>query len=167
MKLDFVPGPVFENPVRSLADVNALRIPEMEADVPYVLETLKILRREFEGRVPLIGFGGAPFTLACYMVEGKGSKDFAQIKKMMYAGARGLCGADGKSDRDGPPVPECADKGRRAGDPDFRHLGWIVSPVDYERYILPYTKKLIDGLDRSGIPIISFRQGRRNHARNW
>ena len=84
MKLDFVPGPVFENPVRTQADVDALRIPVMEEDVPYVLETIKILRREFEGRVPLIGFGGAPFTLACYMVEGKGSKDFAQIKRMMY-----------------------------------------------------------------------------------
>ena len=84
MKLDFVPGPVFENPVRSAADVAALRIPEMEEDVPYVLETIRILRRELEGRVPLIGFGGAPFTLACYMVEGKGSKDFATIKKMMY-----------------------------------------------------------------------------------
>ena len=85
LKLDFVPGPVFENPVRTEADIDALRIPVMEEDVPYVLETIKILRREFEGRVPLIGFGGAPFTLACYMVEGKGSKDFASLKQMMYA----------------------------------------------------------------------------------
>jgi uroporphyrinogen decarboxylase len=53
LKLDFVPGPVFENPVRTQSDIDALRIPEMEEDVPYVLETIKILRREFEGRVPL------------------------------------------------------------------------------------------------------------------
>jgi len=72
MKLDFVPGPVFESPIRNMSDVEKLRIPQMEQDVPYVLETIKILRRELAGKVPLIGFGGAPFTLACYMVEGKG-----------------------------------------------------------------------------------------------
>jgi len=85
MKLDFVPGPVFESPIRTMADVEALRIPKMETDVPYVLDTLKLLRKELATKVPLIGFGGAPFTLACYMVEGKGSKDFAALKKMMYA----------------------------------------------------------------------------------
>jgi hypothetical protein len=84
MKLDFVPGPVFEHPVRCMADVDRLRIPAMEEGVPFVMETIRLLRRELEGRVPLIGFGGAPFTLACYMVAGKGSKDFAAVKKMMY-----------------------------------------------------------------------------------
>src|SRR6056297_1857445 len=85
MQLDFVPGPVFENPVRTTADIEALEVPEnMAAAVPYVPDIIRRLRIAFEGRVPLIGFGGAPFTLACYMVEGKGSKDFAQIKRMMY-----------------------------------------------------------------------------------
>ncbi|HJV34664.1 uroporphyrinogen decarboxylase family protein, partial [Geomonas sp.] len=85
MKLDFVPGPVFEHPIRTMADVEALKIPKMETDVPYVLDAVKMLRKALETKVPLIGFGGAPFTLACYMVEGKGSKDFAALKKMMYA----------------------------------------------------------------------------------
>jgi uroporphyrinogen decarboxylase len=159
LKLDFVPGPVFENPVRTKADIDALRIPVMEEDVPYVLETIRILRREFEGRVPLIGFGGAPFTLACYMVEGKGSKDFAQIKRMMY-GAPELYSAlmDKITEMDRQYLNAQIAAGAQAIQ-IFDTWGGIVSPLDYEKYILPYTKKLIDGLDRDGIPIIHFVKG--------
>jgi uroporphyrinogen decarboxylase len=159
MKLDFVPGPVFENPIRSLADVNALRIPQMEEDVPYVLETIKILRRAFEGRVPLIGFGGAPFTLACYMVEGKGSKDFAHIKKMMYGAPEVYAALMEKvTEMDRQYLNAQIAAGAQAIQ-IFDTWGGIVSPVDYERYILPYTRKLIDGLDRKGIPVIHFVKG--------
>jgi uroporphyrinogen decarboxylase len=159
LKLDFVPGPVFENPVRTKADVDALRIPVMEEDVPYVLETIRILRREFEGRVPLIGFGGAPFTLACYMVEGKGSKDFAQIKKMMY-GAPDLYAAlmEKITEMDRQYLNAQIAAGAQAIQ-IFDTWGGIVSPLDYEKFILPYTKKLIDGLDREGIPVIHFVKG--------
>jgi uroporphyrinogen decarboxylase len=159
MKLDFVPGPVFENPIRSMADVQALRIPEMEADVPYVLETIRILRREFEGRVPLIGFGGAPFTLACYMVEGKGSKDFALIKKMMYGAPEVYAALMEKiTEMDRQYLNAQIDAGAQAIQ-IFDTWGGIVSPIDYERYILPYTTKLINGLNRQGIPIIHFVKG--------
>ena len=158
MKLDFVPGPVFENPVRTEADIDALRIPVMEEDVPYVLETIKILRREFEGRVPLIGFGGAPFTLACYMVEGKGSKDFAQIKRMMY-GAPELYAKlmDKVTEMDRQYLNAQIAAGAQTIQV-FDTWGGIVSPLDYEKFILPYTRKLIDGLDRS-VPIIHFVKG--------
>jgi uroporphyrinogen decarboxylase len=159
LKLDFVPGPVFENPVRTQADVDALRIPVMEEDVPYVLETIKILRREFEGRVPLIGFGGAPFTLACYMVEGKGSKDFAQIKKMMYGAPEIYASLMEKiTEMDRQYLNAQIAAGAQAIQ-IFDTWGGIVSPLDYETYILPYTKKLIDGLDRKGIPVIHFVKG--------
>ncbi len=159
LKLDFVPGPVFENPVRTKADIDRLRIPVMEEDVPYVLETIKILRREFEGRVPLIGFGGAPFTLACYMVEGKGSKDFAQIKKMMY-GAPELYAAlmEKITEMDRQYLNAQIRAGAQAIQ-IFDTWGGIVAPTDYRKFILPYTKKLIDGLDRKGIPIIHFVKG--------
>ncbi|GAB4559086.1 MAG: uroporphyrinogen decarboxylase [Geothermobacteraceae bacterium] len=158
LKLDFVPGPVFENPVRTEADVAALRIPDVENDVPYVYETIRILRREFEGRVPLIGFGGAPFTLACYMVEGKGSKDFAQIKRMMY-GAPDLYAAlmDKVTEMDRLYLNAQVAAGAQAIQ-IFDTWGGIVSPLDYEKFILPYTKKLIDGLDRS-VPVIHFVKG--------
>ena len=159
MKLDFVPGPVFEHPIRSMADVNALRIPEMEADVPYVLETIRILRRELDGRVPLIGFGGAPFTLACYMVEGKGSKDFAHIKKMMYGAPEVYAALMEKiTEMDRQYLNAQIAAGAQAIQ-IFDTWGGVVSPVDYERYILPYTTKLINGLNRQGIPIIHFVKG--------
>ena len=159
LKLDFVPGPVFEKPVRTQADVDALRIPVMEEDVPYVLETIKILRREFEGRVPLIGFGGAPFTLACYMVEGKGSKDFATIKKMMYSEPALFAALMEKvTEMDRQYLNAQIAAGAQAIQ-IFDTWGGIVSPLDYERYILPYTTKLINGLNRKGIPIIHFVKG--------
>jgi len=158
LKLDFVPGPVFENPVRTAADIEALRIPDVENDVPYVYETIRILRRELEGRVPLIGFGGAPFTLACYMVEGKGSKDFAQIKRMMY-GAPELYAAlmEKVTEMDRLYLNAQVAAGAQAIQ-IFDTWGGIVSPRDYETFILPYTKKLIDGLDRS-VPVIHFVKG--------
>lgn len=159
LKLDFVPGPVFENPVRTQADVDALRIPVMEEDVPYVLETIRILRREFEGRVPLIGFGGAPFTLACYMVEGKGSKDFAQIKRMMYAAPELYAALMEKiTEMDRQYLNAQIAAGAQAIQ-IFDTWGGIVSPMDYEKYILPYTSKLIAGLERTGVPIIHFVKG--------
>ncbi|MDH4007389.1 MAG: uroporphyrinogen decarboxylase [Desulfuromonadales bacterium] len=158
LKLDFVPGPVFENPVRTEADIDALRIPVMEEDVPYVLETIKILRREFEGRVPLIGFGGAPFTLACYMVEGKGSKDFAQIKRMMYGAPVLFAKLMEKITEMDRQYLNAQIKAGAQTIQIFDTWGGIVSPLDYEKFILPYTKKLIDGLDRS-VPIIHFVKG--------
>ena len=83
--LDFAPGPVLAEPIRSAEQVDKLRVPEPRESVPFVFEILKTLRRELEGRqVPLLGFAGAPFTLAAYMVEGSGSKDFAHVKRMMY-----------------------------------------------------------------------------------
>src|SRR5512137_1645750 len=159
MKLDFVPGPVFEHPIRTMADVEALRIPQMEQDVPYVLDTLKILRRELAARVPLIGFGGAPFTLACYMVEGKGSKDFAQIKRMMY-GAPELYGA--LMDKVTTMSMEYLNAQIAAGAQAiqiFDTWGGILSPSDYRTYVLPHTSRLISGLNRQQTPVIHFVKG--------
>jgi uroporphyrinogen decarboxylase len=159
MKLDFVPGPVFESPIRTMADVEKLRIPQMEQDVPYVLETLKILRRELANKVPLIGFGGAPFTLACYMVEGKGSKDFAQIKRMMYAAPDVYAAL---MDKITSMSIEYLNAQITAGAQCiqiFDTWGGILSPADYERYVLPYTVRLINGLNRQATPVIHFVKG--------
>jgi len=159
MKLDFVPGPVFENPIRCMADVEKLRIPQMEEDVPYVLETIKILRRELASRVPLIGFGGAPFTLACYMVEGKGSKDFAQIKKMMYSAPDVYAALMEKITTMDIEYLNAQIKAGAQAIQIFDTWGGIVAPADYERYILPYTTRLINGLNRMETPVIHFVKG--------
>jgi uroporphyrinogen decarboxylase len=159
MKLDFVPGPVFENPIRTMADVEALRIPEMEADVPYVLETLKILRRELASKVPLIGFGGAPFTLACYMIEGKGSKDWATVKKMMYSAPDVFAALMEKVTMMDMEYLNAQIKAGAQAIQIFDTWGGVLSPVDYERYVLPYTTKLINGLNRTNTPVIHFVKG--------
>jgi len=77
-------GPKFERPLRTEADVLALRVPEMDA-LDYVFKAVTQIRTALDGRVPLIGFSGSPWTLACYMVEGQGSREFHTIKKMLYA----------------------------------------------------------------------------------
>jgi len=159
MALDFVPGPVFENPIRTMADVDRLRIPSMEEDVPYVLETIKILRRELAGRVPLIGFGGAPFTLACYMVEGKGSKDFALIKRMMYGAPDVYAALMEKITMMSMEYLNAQIKAGAQAIQIFDTWGGILSPSDYTKYVMPYTTKLINGLNRMQTPVIHFVKG--------
>ncbi|MFN8357995.1 MAG: uroporphyrinogen decarboxylase [Spirosomataceae bacterium] len=77
-------GPIFPKTVQSLADVEALRVANPETDLGYVLEAIRLVKRELNGRVPLIGFAGAPFTILCYMIEGRGSKTFSKAKKTLY-----------------------------------------------------------------------------------
>src|SRR5690606_5599874 len=77
-------GPKFERPVRSAGDVARLGVPDMETELGYVMDAVRVIRRELHDSVPLIGFSGSPWTLACYMVEGGGSKDFARIKAMAF-----------------------------------------------------------------------------------
>tara|TARA_R110002020_G_scaffold37399_35_gene113008 strand:+ start:2088 stop:3170 length:1083 start_codon:yes stop_codon:yes gene_type:complete len=75
-------GPKFKDPVRSEADIARLAVPDMGSELRYVMDAVALIRRELDGSVPLIGFSGSPWTLACYMVEGGGSKDFARIKSL-------------------------------------------------------------------------------------
>lgn len=86
MKLEFLEnkGPVFELPIRDEESLAALQVPQAEESVGFVMDTIRVLRRELEDRVPLIGFSGAPFTLATYMIEGGSSKNFLHTKQMMF-----------------------------------------------------------------------------------
>ena len=90
LAFDFVKGegPSVDNPIRSAADVDRLRTFEPREELGHVLETIRILRQELTGRVPLIGFGGAPFTLAAYAIEGGPSTSYARTKTFMYAHPR-------------------------------------------------------------------------------
>ena len=77
-------GPFFEKTVQSIEDVNRLNVPDVEDNLHYVMEAIRITKRELNGRVPLIGFAGAPWTIFSYMIEGQGSKTFSKAKKMLY-----------------------------------------------------------------------------------
>jgi len=77
-------GPRFERPVRTAADIERLPIPDPELELKYVMDAVRVIRKNLQGRVPLIGFSGSPWTLATYMVEGGSSKNFAKVKGLMY-----------------------------------------------------------------------------------
>lgn len=74
-------GPKFRHPVRDAAAIHRLGVPDMETELRYVMDAVRVIRRELDGSVPLIGFSGSPWTLACYMIEGGGSKEYARIKQ--------------------------------------------------------------------------------------
>jgi uroporphyrinogen decarboxylase len=77
-------GPVFDRPLRTAADIEKLQVPDPLRDMPYVYETIRLIKKGLNGKVPLIGFAGSPWTLATYMVEGGSTKTFAKIKALMY-----------------------------------------------------------------------------------
>jgi uroporphyrinogen decarboxylase len=77
-------GPIIHNPIRTMQDVNALRVIDPEESTPFVTQAIRLVRRELEGKQAVIGFSGAPFTLACYLIEGRPSRDYALAKSLMY-----------------------------------------------------------------------------------
>jgi uroporphyrinogen decarboxylase (EC 4.1.1.37) len=159
LKLDFVPGPVFENPVRTMADVEKLRIPDPEADVPYVLQAIRILRKELAGKVPADRFWRSTVYAGCYMVEGKGSKDWATIKRMMYAAPDVYAALMEKVTMMDMEYLNAQIRAGAQAIQIFDTWGGVLSPTDYEKYVLPYTTKLINGLNRKETPVIHFVKG--------
>ena len=155
-RLDFQPGPVLDPPVRSGADVDRIRVPEAEEEVPFVYETIRLLRQELEGRVPLIGFGAAPFTLATYLVEGMGSKNFDQVKRMLY-------GDPGTAHRLLEKIAATSEgylsAQVRAGAQAiqiFDTWAGILSPEEYREFALRYARRLANTLKGLDVPVIYF-----------
>jgi uroporphyrinogen decarboxylase len=159
-------GPVIHNPVRTVADVRALRVADPIADTGYVMEALRMLRRELEQKVPLIGFGGAPFTLASYMVEGHGTRDYEHTKALMWSEPAAW---DELMTKISETVIAYLSAQIDAGAQVIQLFdSWVgyVAPRDYERCVLPYTKQVIDALTEhgkkvvsEGVPIIHFPNG--------
>ncbi|MFO7173079.1 MAG: uroporphyrinogen decarboxylase [Bacillota bacterium] len=150
-------GPVVHQPIRTLAQVEALRPLEPEESLPYVLEAIRILRRELE--VPLIGFAGAPFTLASYLVEGRPSRNFVHTKAMMYRAPevwRALM------NRLTEMVVTYARAQVQAGAEAIQIFdSWVgaLAPEDYRTYVLPHMQRLFAGLRDLGVPVIHFGVG--------
>ncbi|MEJ2033350.1 MAG: uroporphyrinogen decarboxylase [Deltaproteobacteria bacterium] len=150
-------GPVFPEPIRDEAAVGRLRIPEPEADLGFVMDTIRLLRRELAAKVPLIGFSGAPFTLATYLIEGGSSKSFFFTKKMMYTAPELYHRLLGK-------IAECtvrylaaqAAAGAQALQIFDSWVG-VLAPDDFAEFALPYVKSIIAELKKStDVPIIYF-----------
>ena len=149
-------GPVLSEPVRNKAAVEKLIIPDIEEDLPFVLETIKILRKELENKVPLIGFSGAPFTLATYMIEGGSSKNYLNTKKMMFqnSGAFGYL-MEKLSDVVTSYLSSQINAGAQAVQ-IFDSWAGILAPSDYRTFALPYVRKIISDLKKEGVPVIYF-----------
>lgn len=149
-------GPVIHNPVRSKADVDKIRVIEAEEATPYVAEAIKIVRRELEGRVPLIGFSGAPFTIVSYIVEGSGSRDYRYAKAMMYEAPEAW---HALMEKLAEIVTRYLRMQIQAGAQAVQMFdSWVgaLGPVDYEKFVMPYSKKVMDNLAGDGVPRIHF-----------
>ena len=147
-------GPVLGDPVRTKSAVDRLVIPDTEDSMPFVIEAIKILRSQLD--VPLIGFSGAPFTLATYMIEGGSSKNFLNTKRMMFQNP-GLFSL--LMDKITSTVISYLISQIRAGAQAvqlFDTWAGILGPEDYKEYVLPSVKKAVAELKKEGVPVIYF-----------
>jgi uroporphyrinogen decarboxylase len=151
-------GPVIHNPVRSAADVDGLREVADVGSLDYVFEAIRLTRRELKSNIPLIGFSGAPFTLASYMTEGGGSKNYIHTKTLMYSDAgawhalmsliaRGLSKYLNAQIAAGAQAVQLFDS-------------WVgcLSPDDYREFVLPHTREVIQNIT-AGVPVLHFGTG--------
>jgi len=141
-------GPKFKRPVRTEADVNQLAVPDLQQELGYVFDAVRMTREALAGRVPLIGFSGSPFTLACYMIEGAGSTDYRLIKTMLYARPELLHRV---LDVTATAVTAYLNAQIEAGAQAvmvFDTWGGILSGAAYREFSLGYLRRIISGLHR-------------------
>jgi uroporphyrinogen decarboxylase len=148
-------GPIFHHPLREIKEVEKLRVIEPEEECSFLMKAIQIVRKELEGKIPLIGFSGAPFTLASYIVEGGHSKNYVLTKGLMYQNPTTW---DALMEKISKVLIRYLNAQIRAGVQAiqiFDSWAGCLSPSDYEKYVLPYSKKVIDGVDKN-IPLIHF-----------
>jgi len=156
-------GPKFRKPVRSESDVDALSVIKPEQDLPYVVNAVKTIRRELNGRVPLIGFSGSPWTLATYMIEGGSSRDFRRAKEMLYNQPEVM---HKLLDVLAESVTVYLNAQITAGAQAvqiFDTWGGALSHAAYQEFSLRYMQKIVAGLIREHegrkVPVILFTKG--------
>ncbi len=160
LRLDYIPGvgPNIDNPVRSVGDVEAIKVRDSAETMPYIAEVIRLIRAELPADIPLIGFGGAPFTLASYAIEGKGSRNYVFVKKMMYSQPKGwhelmtritTCVIDYMNYQieSGVQAVQLFDS-------------WVgcLSPEDYCEYVMPHSERLMSEIS-GRVPVIHFGTG--------
>jgi uroporphyrinogen decarboxylase len=161
IKLEFAEkeGPRIHNPVRSAEDIAALEVHDPEEDLDYVLQCLRLVRAEIDGEVPLIGFAGAPFTLASYVIEGGSARNFLRTKGLMYENRKLWDQLMAKLAR---LVSSFLLAQARAGAQAVQLFdSWVgcLSPADYRDYVLPHTQRIFKSLKDAGVPSIHFGTG--------
>jgi uroporphyrinogen decarboxylase len=160
-------GPQFARPVRNAADVARLAVPDMDGELRYVMDAVRLIRQELDGRVPLIGFSGSPWTLACYMVEGHGSRDFATLKAMCWnepALAHQLLDTLARA----VAAYLCAQAAAGAQAlMVFDTWGGLLGPAPFREFSLRYMRQLVavlkDDPQARNLPVILFSKGANLH----
>jgi len=159
--LEFIKGegPFIPNPVRSQSDVDNVRIIDSQDELQYVMQTIHLLRTQLSPDIPLIGFAGAPFTLASYMIEGGPSRDYRLTKTMMLTEPQMWAGLMGKlaANLENYLLAQV-----RAGAQAVQLFdSWVgaLSPQDYTNFVLPYSSHVLKGVEKSGVPVIHFGTG--------
>jgi len=152
-------GPVIPRPVKNQKDIEKLRPVNAEEDLGFVGDAIRQVRKEISGEMPLIGFAGAPFTLCSYMIEGGKSRDFTTTKLMMFETPELW---DLLMDKVCTMLVDYLTMQVKAGAQALQIFdSWVgcMSPQDYEKYIMPHTRRIISKLKETGVPIINFTTG--------
>ena len=152
-------GPIIFQPVRDKAAVDRLSLINPEEDTAFVLEAIRLLDKEISGKVPVIGFAGAPFTLASYMVEGSHSRNYTYIKSLMFNEPEVY---DELMTKISAVIGKYLSAQIRAGAKAvqlFDSWAGCLSPGDYKKFVLPYTRMAIEGITDKSVPVIHFLNG--------
>ncbi len=153
-------GPVIHDPIRSQRDVDQLREPVVEEDLNFVLQAIRLVVKELNGSVPLIGFAGSPWTVACYMVEGRGSKTFQTIKTLMYREPTVLMALLERITTTTIAYLKAQVQAGVSALMVFDTWGGVLSPACYQAFSLHFLKAIAQGVPRevgsSKIPLIFF-----------
>lgn len=150
---------MFSEPVRTKQDVDKLRVVDAEEGLPHVLEAIRMIRKELDGKTPLIGFAGAPFTLASYLVEGGKSSGYVRTKQMMYREPELWNALMGKLSE---VVRRYLRAQIEAGAQTVQLFdSWVgaLSPTDYREYIQPHVRHILQDVMTAGVPVIHFGTG--------
>ena len=159
LKMNDGEGPVFPNPIRTTEDAKKLKDIDPTKELKYVLDAVALTKKNLDNRVPLIGFSGSPWTLLTYMVEGKGSKNFVEVKKLIYNEPKLAHSILEKlSDTIAKYLSAKIEAGCNAVQ-IFDTWGGILSQKDFEEFSLLYVEKIISQIKRKDEPIIFFAKG--------
>jgi len=151
-------GPVIHHPVRSGKDIDALKEFNVESELSFVYEAVKQITKTLENKVPLIGFAGAPFTLASYLIEGGGSRNYVHTKKLYYSAPEAWKRLMETLAKIVAEYLNCQIAAGAQAVQLFDSWAGCLTPMDYEQFVLPYTKSVIDAI-APGVPVINFSTG--------
>lgn len=158
--LDYLPGfgPNIENPVRTHAEIDALSVQKSSESMPYIAEAISLIRKGLPADIPLIGFGGAPFTLASYAIEGKGSRNYIEVKRMMAKDPQAF---DALMEKMTSAAIDYLNYQIDSGVQAIQIFdSWVgcLSVQDYQDFVFSHSKRLLDGVS-GRVPIIHFGTG--------